>query len=125
MEKKKVSKKRNSSIKNLKKLSLLITIVPRGKKEIVISLLERFKVNFQFSLHGRGTFSSFSKNNRDIIFSVIRDENVKDAILNLEDEFEYFGSNESSSFAIPLNSLIGVSNYLFLSKIGGKKNGSK
>lgn len=112
---------------NIKKLKVLITIIPRGKKEIIKDLLENFEVNFSFSVIGRGTSSEAIRemlglvdNNRDIIFSIIRSEKTKDAILALEDKFKKFKYNQSVCFAIPMASVIGIQNYLLLSNLGGE-----
>ena len=42
---------------SLPKLKLLFTIVPRGKAEIYMTLLEGFRVNMQLSLAAEGTAS--------------------------------------------------------------------
>lgn len=113
---------------DLKKLKLLVSIVPQGKKEVIIDLLnEYYEVNFSFSTVGRGTVPKELKNllmidasDRDVVFSLIRAEKTKDAILGLEDKFKKFKMHQSIAFAIPLKSVIGMQNYLFLSNLGGE-----
>lgn len=116
-----------NKIDDLKKLKLLITIVPHGKKEVIIDLLENYDVNFSYSIRGKGTATEdliemlgLSDNSRDIIFSFIRAEKSKDAILALEDKFTKFKNNKSIAFTIPLTSVIGMQTYLFLSNLGGE-----
>ncbi|MBO7079603.1 MAG: hypothetical protein J6W64_07330 [Bacilli bacterium] len=113
---------------DLKKLKLLVSIVPQGKKEVIMDLLnEYYDVNFSFSTTGRGTVPNELKNllmidasDRDVVFSFIRAEKTKDAILALEDKFKKFKLHQSIAFAIPLKSVIGMQNYLFLSNLGGE-----
>lgn len=115
-------------IKNLKKLKLLITVVPEGKKEVILDLLEDYyKVNYSFCSQGKGTvpnelmdYLGLSSNERDVIFSFVRSDKAKDAILGLEDKFKKVGINQSMAFTIPLQSIIGMHNYLFLSNLGGE-----
>ena len=112
----------------LKKLELLITIVPKGKKEVIIDLLEQFDVTAQASILGSGTVKKIANDDlyyfekdKDIIFSIIREDMVKDAILRLEVKFVKFKSNQCSTFSVKLSSVIGVSNYLLFSNMGGKE----
>lgn len=111
---------------DLKKINLLITIVPYGKKEVIKDLLEEFDVNFSLSLKGYGTGShmilevlGIKSNERDIVLSFIRKEKTNDAILSLEDKFKKFNYNQSIAFSLDLSSIIGMQNYLFLSNQGG------
>lgn len=117
----------NKKEKNLKKLKILVSIVPHGKKEIITDLLENFDVTFSFSTIGNGTSTNdfqdllgLHNNNRDVIFSIIKENKVKDAILALEDKFKKFKYHQSIAFSIPIASIIGMQNYLFLSKLGGE-----
>lgn len=117
----------NNKIEDLKKLKLLISIVPHGKKEIITDLLENYDVNFSYSVRGKGTASEdliemlgFNDDYRDIIFSFIRAEKAGDAILALEDKFTKFKNHKSIAFTIPLSSVIGMQTYLFLSNLGGE-----
>lgn len=120
----------NNSHEQLKKLKILVTIVPQGKKEIIIDLLEEFEVNLSFSFNGSGTSTNelmrvlgLEHNDRDVILSFIRENKVKDAILAVEDKFKRFKYNQSIAFSIPLSSIIGMQDYLFLSNLGGKHIG--
>lgn len=103
---------------NLEKLYVLIISIPKGKKEIIGDLLEKFDVTANLSVLAKGT----SSNNltKNVLFCVIKHNMVKDAILALEDKFKKFHTNQCMAYAIPLKSIIGVNNYMFLSN-GGKK----
>ena len=54
------------------------------------------------------------------MFCVVREDQVKDAILNLEDRFKSFRSNACMVYTIPIDSIIGVSNYIALTSGGVK-----
>ena len=45
----------NNSIEQLKKIKILVSIVPQGKKEVILDLLEEFEVNFSISFPGNGS----------------------------------------------------------------------
>lgn len=111
---------------DLKKLKILITIIPQGKSDLITDMLLEYEVNFSFTVNGKGTSTNdvletlgLQDNNRDIVFSFIRENKVKDAILALEDKFRRFKYHQSVAFALPLFSIIGMQNYLFLSNLGG------
>ena len=117
----------DNKVDNLKKLKLLISIVPHGKKEVIIDMLEHYNVNFSFSTRGKGTASEdlmellgLHDDYRDIIFSFIRADEASDALLALEDKFAKFKNHKSIAFTIPLSSVIGMQMYLFLSNLGGE-----
>lgn len=116
-----------NKIDDLKKLKLLISIVPHGKKEVITDLLLNFDVNFSYAVLGKGTATEdliemlgLNDDPRDIIFSFIRAEKAGDAILALEDKFTQFKNNKSIAFTVPLSSVIGMQTYLFLSNLGGE-----
>ncbi len=120
----------NNSHEQLKKLKILVTIVPQGKKEVILDLLEEFEVNLSLTFNGSGTSTNelmrvlgLEHNDRDVILSFIRENKVKDAILAVEDKFKRFKYNQSIAFSIPLSSIIGMQDYLFLSNLGGKHIG--
>ena len=74
------------SKKNLIKIFLMIITLPKGKKEIIGDVLERYHVVGFASTLAKGTIDkSFTK---DVMFCVVREDQVKDAILNLEDRFK-------------------------------------
>lgn len=104
--------------KNLIKIFLMIITLPKGKKEIIGDLLERYHVvGFASTLAKGAIDKSFTK---DVMFCVVRDDQVKDAILNLEDRFKSFRSNACMVYTIPIDSIIGVSNYIALTSGGVK-----
>ena len=103
---------------NLTKLYLMVITLPKGKKEIIGDMLERFDVTAYLSTLARGAIEkTFSK---ELMFCVIKEDQIKDAMLNIQDKFARFRNNISMVYAIPLDSIIGVSSYMALSN-GGKR----
>ncbi len=103
--------------KNLSKLFLMVITLPKGKKEIIGDMLERFDVTAYISTYAKGSLGNGTS--KELMFCVIKEEFVKDAILKIEDKFNTFRNNVSMIYTIPLSSVIGVSNYMMLSN-GGK-----
>lgn len=101
------------------KLMLLVTIVNRKKAEYYMDLLQSFEVNLQIAALGLGTAkSSFGLLNSDwekeVIFSVIRKDNVKKALDVLEEKFASIRGGKGIACVVPLTSVIGVAVYQFL-----------
>ena len=103
--------------KNLTRLYLMVITLPKGKKEIIGDLLERFDVTAYLNTLARGTVDKTLT--KDLMFCIIKEDKIKDAIFAIEDKFAKFKSNVSMVYAIPLDSVIGVSSYMALSN-GGK-----
>ena len=103
--------------KNLTKLYMMVITIPKGKKEIIGDLLERFDVTGYLSTLASGSLEkSFQK---ELMFCIIKEDKIKEAILALEDKFNHFRQKTSMLYTIPLNNIIGVSSYVALSN-GGK-----
>ncbi len=103
--------------KNLSKLYLMVITIPKGKKEIIGDLLERYHVTGYLSTLARGSLEeSFQK---ELMFCIIKEEKIKEAILALEDKFNHFRQKSSMLYTIALDSIIGVSSYVALAD-GGK-----
>lgn len=114
--------KKESAKQNLapNKLVLLITIVNRRKAEYYMDLLQSFEVNMQLAVMGQGTASkSFglldSDVEKQVLFSVIRKDNVKKAVDALEEKFSTIRGGKGIACTVPLSSTIGVAVYQFLS----------
>ena len=126
----KTTKKQVSSVRKLK---ILITIVDRSKTLFYLDLLEQFEVNVQMVLYGRGTANSqmldilgLVESDKSAIISFIREDMVKSALETLNEKFIKVKNGKGVAYTIPLDSIIGVSNYQLLSndktvKDGGKK----
>ena len=127
----KTTKKQVSSVRKLK---ILITIVDRSKTLFYLDLLEQFEVNVQMVLYGRGTANSqmldilgLVESDKSAIISFIREDMVKSALETLNEKFIKVKNGKGVAYTIPLDSIIGVSNYQLLSndktvKMGVKSN---
>ena len=130
VSKPKTNKKQVSSVRKLK---ILITIIDRSKTLFYLDLLEQFEVNVQMVLYGRGTANSQMLNilglvesDKSAIISFIREDMVAEALETLNEKFIKVKNGKGVAYTIPLDSIIGVSNYQLLSndktvKDGGKK----
>ncbi len=109
----------NSSIKKLK---ILITVINRSKAIYYQDLLEQFEINMQTIIYGRGTadkeiFSmlNIDENEKAIILSVVREDKLQDVLETLSEKFNKIKNGKGIAFTIPMQSIIGVSVYQFLS----------
>lgn len=108
---------------NSNKLEMLVTIVPSNKAEFYTDLLQSmFEVNFQCTSRARGTanaqmltLAGFTDQNKTVIFSVIKQERVKEALATLEDKFNTIKRGKGVAFTVPFSSVIGAQVYGFLS----------
>lgn len=107
---------------DLKKLKLLITVIPRHKTEFFIDLLTGYEVNFQACVSAQGTAGSetlrllgLSDTDKSVIFSVIREDKADEILLSLKRKFETVRGAKGIAFTTPLSSVIGVAIYRFLS----------
>ena len=123
MELTRKNKKQKSSVnENFKKLKLLVTVVNRNKTEFFMDFLTAYEVNFQTSVLAQGTAKSetlymlgLEDSDKSVIFSVIREDKVTEALHGLEDKFKTIKNGKGIAFTIPMSSVIGVAIYRFLS----------
>ena len=126
----KTTKKKNAPTANsdIKKLKLLITVVPRGKTEFFIDLLSGLEINFQTSVTAQGTARSetlrllgLDDSDKSVIFSIVREDKSAEALQTLGEKFEKVRGAKGIAFTTPLSSVIGVAVYRFFSnhKTGG------
>ena len=101
------------------KLVLLVTVVPRHKADFYLDLLQSFEVNLQLEVSAFGTASAFgflgADNEKQVLFSIIREDNVAKALAVLEDKFESIRGGKGVAFTVPFTSIVGVVAYQFLS----------
>ena len=119
---KKTINTKNDINQGIKKLKLLVTIVDRSKALYYTDLLEQFEINMQMVIYGKGTADrdmlsllGLTDNDKAIILSVVREENVKDILETLAEKFEKIKNGKGIAYTIPIKSIIGVSIYQFLS----------
>lgn len=104
------------------RLELLITTVDRSKGEYYIDLIQSFDVNMQFVALGQGTADAkllsrlgFNDNAKTVIFSVIQESKLKDALETLEEKFRTIKNGKGVAYTVPLTSVIGTLIFGFLS----------
>lgn len=103
------------------KLSIFVTIVPRGQGHPVSKLFYLGGSNAQFIESGEGTavkairdILGIEDNSKDIIFSIIPNNKIEDMKRELEAFFRASKRNKGIGFSIPMTSLIGMKVYQFL-----------
>lgn len=104
------------------KLVLLVTVVNRPKAEFYVDLLQQFEVNLQLDVSAFGTASAnmqlvSADPEKQVIFTVIREDNVKAALATLEEKFATIRGGKGIAFTVPFTSTIGVSVYRFLTNV--------
>lgn len=116
------SKKNSPHMATTEKLELLVTIVGRNKAEYYADLIQSFDVNLQISVLSRGTadakmleFLGLSDTEKSVIFSIIQEKNVSDAVAALDEKFKTIKGGKGVAFTVPLTSVIGTLIYRFLS----------
>ena len=106
----------------LKKLKLLVTVVPRQKAEFYIEFLHAYDINFQTTFLAQGTAKSetlymlgLEDSEKAVIVSVVREDKATEALHALEDRFNTIKNGKGIAYTIPLSSVVGVAIYRFLS----------
>ena len=104
------------------KLKLLVTVVGRKKAEYYLDLLQSFDVNMQMVALAHGTANAkmldllgLTDSEKAVIFSVIQENKVPDAMHLLEEKFNTIKDGKGVSCTLPISSLIGALVYGFLS----------
>lgn len=104
------------------KLELLVTIVGRNKADFFVDLLQSLEVNMQMTVFGHGTanekmlvYLGLSDTEKAVIFSVIKEKKVNDAVALLDEKFHTIKDGKGVAFTVPLTSVIGTLIYRFLS----------
>lgn len=115
------SKKSTSQKVDSNRLELLVSIVPRQKAEFFADIIQSYDVNLQMLVRAEGTASAemldmlgFADTKKAVIFSLIKEEKVQDALITLERKFKTIRDGKGISYTVPLTSLIGVAVYGFL-----------
>ena len=71
---------------NLTKLYLMVITLPKGKKEIIGDMLEKYDVTAYLSTLASG---AMDKNfNKELMFCIIKEDQIKDALLHVQDKFD-------------------------------------
>ena len=112
----------NAETASVKKLKLLVTVVPRRKTEFYLDYLTSMGVNFQTSATASGTAKSdtlyllgLEDSDKSVLFSVVNEDLAPTLLQGLEEKFALLKNGKGIAFTAPLTSVIGVSIYRFLS----------
>lgn len=107
--------------KDLKKISLFITIVPRSQGNNIVKLLQTLGSSMQIIQKGRGTavkqtldILGIEDNRKDVVFAFVTNDKIPDIKTELEAYFASHKSQKGIGFAIGLTSIIGARIYHFL-----------
>ncbi len=103
-------------------MKLLITIVSRGKGELVCKQLNKLKANFSIIFLGEGTASnqimeyfSLTNKEKDVILSIIHQDNEEKILNTLEEKFKLSEKKVGMALTLPLSSI----NRMALEEISG------
>ncbi len=106
---------------DIKKMSLFITIVNKGQGNAIVKLFEQFDCACSFIHRGEGTASEsiydllgLQDNRKDVIFSIIKNENSEELKKEIESFFRINKKNKGIAMRIALSSVVGINVYRFL-----------
>ena len=111
-------------VKNLApaKLELLIAIVHNDKVRYFTSLIQESEANLHLAVQASGTsenalanYLGLNQATRTAIFSVVREDKVKDLLELLDEKFNTIKGGGGIALTVPLSSIIGTLVYGFLS----------
>ncbi|NCA96559.1 MAG: hypothetical protein EOM74_06210 [Methanomicrobia archaeon] len=116
----------------IKPLKILVTIVHHGSADVYLNYLYKNEVAIQLVLNGEGAHERELANilgledvRKDVIISIVQAEKLPPILDYLRTRFSINQSESGIAFTIPLQSLIGVSLYKFLSNSADLVKGSK
>lgn len=113
-----------SYVKNIapEKLELLIAIVNAPKVRFYTNLIQSSEANLYLAVQASGTsekaimnYLGLNQSNRSAIFSVVREDKLKDLLEVLDENFSKIKDGGGIAITVPLTSVIGTLVYGFLS----------
>jgi len=120
VEAKRAALRQNTVTQN--RLKLLITTVARNKADYYTDLIQSFEVNMQMTVLAEGTADAgmlatlgLTESSKAVIFSVIQEDLLPDALAALEEKFSTIKGGKGIAFTVPLTSVIGTLIFGFLS----------
>ena len=103
------------------KLEVLVAIVHDNKKAYYSSLIQACQANLQFTLPCKGTshfvlgYLGLNERPKTLITSVVREDQSKEIIEVLQENFQKGKDYKGVAFTVPFSSMIGTLAYGFLS----------
>ena len=104
------------------KLELLITVVKAKSAAYFANLIQSADANIQLTMPASGTspkaimeYLGLQQSNRSVIFSVVREDKIKDLLALLNEKFDTVKDGGGIARTVPLSSVIGLLSYGFLS----------
>ncbi|MBR0224255.1 MAG: hypothetical protein IJL93_08290 [Bacteroidales bacterium] len=104
------------------KLELLVAIVNAQKVRYYTNLIQSSEANLQLVVQASGTsekaimnYLGLNQDTRQAIFSVVRQDKVKDLLELLDEKFSTLKDGGGIAVTVPLSSIIGALTYGFLS----------
>ena len=104
------------------KLELLVAIVNAPKVRYYTNLIQSSEANLQLVVQASGTsekailnYLGLNQDTRQAIFSVVRQDKVKDLLELLDEKFSTVKDGGGIAVTVPLSSIIGALTYGFLS----------
>jgi hypothetical protein len=116
-------KKPFDQLHQVKKLSLVITIVDAGKGDILMYEMSKVNISTQFIQRGEGTASKnlydilgVTDNRKEIIYSLVQTDYVPTVMKTLDNLFKQSQRRPGIAFSISLSSIAGITAYRFISE---------
>lgn len=104
------------------KLEMLIAVVNAPKVRYYTNLIQSSEANLQLVVQASGTsekailnYLGLNQDTRQAIFSVVRQDKVKDLLELLDEKFSTVKDGGGIAVTVPLSSIIGALTYGFLS----------
>lgn len=111
--------KLNTKLTSTRRLSLLVIVVRKTKADYFVDVLQELHSNMQMVLIGNGTTKSpiFSDEigSKAIIFSVVTEDNIPKILGKLDEKFHEIKDGKGVAWTVPLDSVMGVTFFNFLS----------
>jgi len=107
--------------KDLKKLYLYFTIVPKGQGQSIVSIMEDHGAALQFGHMAKGTATrevldilGMQDNVKEVILSIVTEDQIEDIKKELDAFFTINPKRRGIAFTTPFTSVIGAKVYHFL-----------
>ena len=104
------------------KLELLVMVVKAKRASYFANLLQNTGANLQLITQASGTspkaimdYLGLKQSNRSAIFSIVREDQVKDILELLNEKFDTVKDGGGIAVTVPMSSIVGLLSYGFLS----------